>query len=257
MRQKVIYIAGRGHSGSTLLDLLLGSHSRVTGVGEVTEIGVKRMLLGGQCTCGSAFSDCSVWSQVIPQLQSEPPPPVFIREVLRASGTSIYLESTKRTTRLINLLACPELDVHVVHLIRDLRANAYSFKRKGKNFYSRARRWHKNQVDALDIAPDRRITVYYEDLATRPDHVLEKIMAFCGEEFEPAQMNYTAVPHHNITGNRMRFEKGGKIAPDIAYLDAINIFQWWIASALGLRSLLRHNYPLTKTAMRLRLKPTT
>jgi bifunctional enzyme CysN/CysC len=45
MKTKVIYIIGSAHSGSTLLDLILGTHSRIAGVGEVNER-VAQMLTG-------------------------------------------------------------------------------------------------------------------------------------------------------------------------------------------------------------------
>ena len=35
MKQKILYIAGLGHSGSTILDLSLGSHPDITGLGEI------------------------------------------------------------------------------------------------------------------------------------------------------------------------------------------------------------------------------
>ena len=34
----VIYVVGNGHSGSTLLDLMLGSHSKIESVGELKKL---------------------------------------------------------------------------------------------------------------------------------------------------------------------------------------------------------------------------
>ena len=34
--RKVVFILGSGHCGSTLLDLMLGAHSRIVGLGEMS-----------------------------------------------------------------------------------------------------------------------------------------------------------------------------------------------------------------------------
>ncbi|WP_054031401.1 sulfotransferase family protein [Desulfatitalea tepidiphila] len=56
-----IYIAGRGHSGSTMLDGMLGNADSVESLGElVSGMGRYEAL----CSCGEAFSDCPFWSGV-------------------------------------------------------------------------------------------------------------------------------------------------------------------------------------------------
>jgi hypothetical protein len=64
---KYIYIVAAGHSGSTLLDLLLGSHSKIESLGEISHF-PKNVALNTECTCGKLVRDCSLWSQVIDQL---------------------------------------------------------------------------------------------------------------------------------------------------------------------------------------------
>lgn len=38
MEIRVIYVTGKGHSGSTLLDLILGNHSQIESVGELINL---------------------------------------------------------------------------------------------------------------------------------------------------------------------------------------------------------------------------
>ena len=45
---KVVYIMGRGHSGSTMLDLMLGNHEKIHSVGELTS-GFRRR--SEKCSC--------------------------------------------------------------------------------------------------------------------------------------------------------------------------------------------------------------
>lgn len=61
---KYIYICSAGHSGSTLLDMLIGSHSRIASLGEVNQLS-KNIALNTQCSCGDEILSCRLWSKVI------------------------------------------------------------------------------------------------------------------------------------------------------------------------------------------------
>lgn len=56
-----LYIAGRGHSGSTMLDAMLGNADGVESVGELVS-GMGRY--EGLCSCGESFADCPYWAEV-------------------------------------------------------------------------------------------------------------------------------------------------------------------------------------------------
>lgn len=60
----MIYILGLGHSGSTLLDLVLGSHSKLESVGEIKNLEeyIEDYKL---CSCGKIISNCDYWDNVI------------------------------------------------------------------------------------------------------------------------------------------------------------------------------------------------
>jgi len=57
---RYIYIMGRGHSGSTVLDALLGNADNTVGVGELIA-GIDGTY---SCSCGDPFGECPFWSQV-------------------------------------------------------------------------------------------------------------------------------------------------------------------------------------------------
>ena len=61
---KVIYIAGYGHSGSTLLDMILGSNEGCFSAGELTFI-TRDTIMEEYCSCNQKISKCKVWSEVI------------------------------------------------------------------------------------------------------------------------------------------------------------------------------------------------
>jgi hypothetical protein len=60
----VVYIAGSGRSGSTLLDLLLGSLPGACSLGEFARIWYKLSLPDQYCGCGRLFPECPFWSAV-------------------------------------------------------------------------------------------------------------------------------------------------------------------------------------------------
>lgn len=60
---KLLYIAGSGRSGSTLLDLLLGNHRQISGLGEVHRLSDKPY--SRQCSCQEPIMKCAYWRRRI------------------------------------------------------------------------------------------------------------------------------------------------------------------------------------------------
>ena len=57
----VIFIAGAGRSGSTLLDRLLGQSEQLASLGELRHLWVRGLRENQLCGCGSPFSECVFW----------------------------------------------------------------------------------------------------------------------------------------------------------------------------------------------------
>jgi hypothetical protein len=68
---QIIYIAGYGRSGSTLLERVLAAHARVEGLGEVEHLTRARDLHSASCGCGRPLADCELWGPVISALVGE------------------------------------------------------------------------------------------------------------------------------------------------------------------------------------------
>jgi hypothetical protein len=62
---KVLFIAGGGRSGSTLLHNVLGQIDGVTAVGELRYVWGRAALKNQSCGCGVRFSDCEFWREVM------------------------------------------------------------------------------------------------------------------------------------------------------------------------------------------------
>jgi len=68
---RIIYIAGYGRSGSTLLERILASHASIWGTGELASlpyvIDDERTL----CSCGQPIRACEFWGKVIAKLEDQ------------------------------------------------------------------------------------------------------------------------------------------------------------------------------------------
>ncbi len=67
---KYIYICSANFSGSTLLDLLVGSHSRVESLGEISNLPMN-IALDTTCLCGHGLRECSLWNKVVSALSMQ------------------------------------------------------------------------------------------------------------------------------------------------------------------------------------------
>jgi len=60
----VIYLAGLGRSGSTLLERVLGEIPGVCSLGEVIHLWHRGLIRNERCGCGSPFRECPFWTRV-------------------------------------------------------------------------------------------------------------------------------------------------------------------------------------------------
>jgi len=63
-RPRVAFILGTGRSGSTVLDMLLGAHPDVQGVGELCNLVRSGWIAGQYCSCGRRATECDFWQAV-------------------------------------------------------------------------------------------------------------------------------------------------------------------------------------------------
>jgi len=71
-----LYIVGRGHSGSTLLELLLNRSQQIASMGELDLLSLQiyrdeSTRWVGKCSCGERPFDCPVWGRVIHDIEND------------------------------------------------------------------------------------------------------------------------------------------------------------------------------------------
>lgn len=136
MTKKILYIAGYGRSGSSVLSRMLGYADGFVSVGEFWRVrGEVRD--GGMCSCGSRIADCRFWSGVIPKIEvdKESSELDIMRKLLDMPSTNAVIDSTK--TAYSNCIT-PAIyyvngfDVRIIHLTRSFSKVLESAK-KGRN----------------------------------------------------------------------------------------------------------------------------
>lgn len=200
-----VSICGAGHSGSTLLGLVLGSHSSAFYAGEAKKslfVGDTRKPLRKR-VCKICGESCPVWSRF-----TVPPEPDLYEQLARLTGRTVTIDSTKDVAWI--RARAEELDrVGVpqrrIFLSRDGRAVINSRLRKyGLEPEAAIDEWLA-QVRATEALlaerPGDVVRVRYEELATSPEATVRRVCDALGFAFEPEMLRYETHAHHPLGGN--------------------------------------------------------
>jgi len=264
---KLVYIAGWGHSGTTILDRVLGQLDGFCSVGELRHLWTKSLgFADGHCGCGRLLADCPFWHEVLDRTFDGPPPAAaeiahlqareartrhlprlwwdgrhggvdrlgyaqvldrLYRALADVSGARVLVDSSKYPADAYLASLLDDVDLHVVHCVRDPRAVAYSWSRNRESMnrsgsrdrhsatYSSVRwsAWNATISTMVRRQARRQYTVLrYEDFMGDPKAAVERILAAIGEPAanlpfvsnDAVQLEVT----HSAWGNNSRFAVG-------------------------------------------------
>jgi hypothetical protein len=166
---RVGYVVGYGRSGSTVLDIVLGEHPGLLGVGELFNLSARVWASNEYCSCHARVRDCPFWAAVVHRFTARLGSDalsayarlqaryerlsvlgrgtgarlaasagfadygVYTRELFGSlaavSGKSLIVDSSKLPGRALCLTNVAGLDVRLVHLLRDSRGVAWSLSK--------------------------------------------------------------------------------------------------------------------------------
>jgi hypothetical protein len=170
--RKILYIAGYSRSGSTILDILLGSHRDMVGTGELVYLFDDWLLPERLCTCGEPYSNCNFWKNFklpegtnfndaieiirrvecrssLSKLINNKVPVDLIQKynlvqtalynyIFRTSQKNIIIDSSKTSRdmagRYYALYKHTDFDVYVIHLVKNGQSVVESFVKRGSNW---------------------------------------------------------------------------------------------------------------------------
>ncbi len=196
--------------------------------------------------------------------------------VAAVSGTSCVIDSSKHPSLAFCLSWQPDLDLRVVHVVRDPRAVAYSWSKQvsrpdaAGSSSQNTRMWTyapptaaiqwNVQNSAVRLLARRGVPtmlVQYENFVREPGPVLRQVAAFAGlPELESvpflgadADGLWADLPaSHTVSGNPMRFSTGRiRIRRDEQWRAALPAGQRRAVTALTLPLLARYGYAQGRT----------
>ena len=212
-----IFVVGYQRSGTTLLQALIGAHSRIAAPPEA-------YFFFRVADHAEYFGDLADDENLARALHEALHPPVDIFADA-AFDEEVLLDRAKRSPRTYRALFDTILsdfaerhgkprwsekspgqpigaflphfpDAQVIHIVRDPRdvvASSLGLPQEAPDARATARDWRvftlRTIRRGLEIGPAQYLQVRYEDLARDPAAVLRIVCAFVGEAFEPAMVN--------------------------------------------------------------------
>lgn len=250
MSVKVFYILGLGHSGTTLLSRMLGTHAQIVATGGSKNV---PLFVRGEkdCSCGATHpGDCDFWTRVddalagrgtaLSQLQfrygnARPDPDSlrnFYSAVSETAGASAVIDTSRRVSYLKALQSVAGIEFIPVHIFKDPRAQCASAKRKGDSVWSGI--WNYNlrswRIRSLYPLNPNMIHIPYEALCADPESQIQRILDCIGLTFEPRQVtDFSQTESHVLGGNRQFRKKSVDIRLDESWRQRLTPLEKWVS----------------------------
>jgi hypothetical protein len=239
---KVALVLSLSHSGSTLLDLILGGNSRCVGLGEVhNSLSMPRSRLeakfGEQCTCGRNADSCEFWGPFKHWLSdnfersAEEKFQALHRHFLDVFGPDKILVDSSKKIRVANIYhGMQDVELNALHLLKDVRAYTVSQIDKNPTSGSKTKhaltafsKWYRKNRRIQRLVRGKGIPHFqfgYEELCLYPERMVHRICDFLEIDFEDEMLALESRNNHLIAGNPLRQqpEKRRKIVYDDRWL---------------------------------------
>ncbi len=288
------------------MERLLGELPGMCALGEVVHLWQRDIRDDERCGCGARFSGCRFWRQVgdrafngwsnvdvdrvhrlrdavertrhIPRLASATGATHEVREyasyfarvytaAAEVSGARVVIDSSKHSALAHVLRWADDVDLRVVHVVRDARGVAYSWTKTvsrpetdGVDEMTRyspgrsAMLWNAHNAAFGLLArrgvPVRRIR--YEEFLADPRAALTGLADFAGLPLTPDDLDFLRAGHadlrpgHSAAGNPMRFTVGRlALRRDDAWVRAFPRSQRRLVGAVCGPLLRAYGYPIT------------
>jgi Sulfotransferase family len=178
------------------------------------------------------------------------------RSIRTTQECRVVVDSSKSPAHAHFLDSLPDVDVYLVHLLRDPRGNAYSLLRRNAHSPRLIARgalvwsaWHVAAERIWARKPGRYLRVRYEEFAANPRHVIRRILTMLDEEEASLQFISDGAIHleqnHTFSANRMRFQSGRiEVRPDVEWREKLALQDRVLVTSLTLPVLLHYHYPV-------------
>jgi Sulfotransferase family len=133
---QVVFIISSGHSGSTLLSMILGAHPNIVAVSEISWFN-QWVVSNRLCSCGLAVKSCPLWSAVLARIVSRRAIDIqnFSNEFPIDLSTAFDRSRPgERVKHLLSIMGIRFMPVALWQKLRKLRVFAEAARRAGNAF---------------------------------------------------------------------------------------------------------------------------
>lgn len=305
-KTKVLFIAGTGRNGSTILDNILGQLEGFFSGGEIGFLWERGITDNQLCGCGKPHLECEVWSNIYKNIKADR----FVDEAERWAAIKVqktrirriiwHIFNGKRETdtdldqflnvleslyhaiafsveadvivdsskyplygELLNLI--PSLEVYTVHLVRDPRAMAFSWRNPKDsqdpnapkrmaymNLWTSSFVWNVWNL-LIEIVNRKRKDKYlflsYEEFSSNPKMSMEKILHFmhiARDVLPVTEERWVELKiNHTVSGNPSRFHHGKiQISEDNRWIYGANLAEKITVTLFTFPLLIRYGYKI-------------
>jgi len=269
-RTAVLYIMGSGRSGSTLLGAMLNAHPDVFDAGELCNLHSAMDVRGEFCACKMPSAQCRFWADVRRAWRRTSPleekqywalqanferllpfhtnsdrwrlyaaaTAELFKAIASVSGAKIIVDSSKHPVRALALAQNGELDMRVIHLVRDVRGVAHSLSHSwdvdpvrgialpllGQPLVRSAAAWLVNNLLCGRVSASlrkRSMRMRYEDLVHDPVEALRRVSTLVDLDYSQIAQKIlqgeALKGGHQIAGNRLRMQEEIRLRPDTTW----------------------------------------
>jgi Sulfotransferase family len=150
------------------------------------------------------------------------------RAIREVGDTRVVVDSSKAPSTAMIVRHLPDVDLRVLHLVRDSRGVAYSWTKKvqrpdivGETVYMHqfqpfriGTRWVTRNAFAARLSASGGVRVRYEDLVQTPRAQVQRVLDAIGEPAAPGDLDFVSdhevrlEPTHTVMGNPSRMQSG-------------------------------------------------
>jgi UDP-N-acetylglucosamine transferase subunit ALG13 len=301
----LLFIGGWGRSGSTLLGRMLGQLPGFVLGGELRQLWA-RAAEDGDCGCGRSFRTCDFWRAVgerafggwdrvdlgrLQKLRSSVDRPWTLpvllsatnsgsrrtreyvdalgrvyRAIAEVGGARVVIDTSKIPTHALLARKVPNLDLRVIHLVRDSRGVALSWQKHASRPQASGAQpmprygpmaaggryvLYNLQTHLLGALGRPYVLSRYEDLVANPSAELGRILRAVVPEADAEALPFLDDSRvhlevdHTVDGNPMRFATGAAtLNLDEAWRDELARTDRFLVSAVTAPLLVRYAYPI-------------
>lgn len=197
----LVVINSLSYTGTTWLNMVLGSHPRAFALGPPDRI-INLDPAQKAEACRVHVDGCEFWSSFY---DAYDPAKNFFIQLAEFSGRDVIVTNNPLPDGAGKQMRHPKIELKPIQLIRDARAVIASYCRKYPEaaLFDATRDWLRPSFEAFryDINDPSMLCLRYEDVLEKQRDAIETIGRFIGVDYDASALRFWEHEHHPTAGN--------------------------------------------------------